>query len=40
VGGWGPGELLGQRFFNAGGPRVACKHGAIVYRFEAVVFGD
>jgi uncharacterized protein (TIGR00296 family) len=38
--GWGPGELLAHTCLKAGLPRDAWQHGAIVYRFEAVVFGD
>jgi AmmeMemoRadiSam system protein A len=40
VGGWGPGDPRANRFLKGGRPRAGCHHGAIVYRFEAVVFGD
>jgi uncharacterized protein len=38
--GWGPAELLAHSCLKGGLPRDAWQHGAIVYRFEAVVFGD
>ena len=38
--GWGPEELLAHTCLKAGLPRDAWQHGAMVYRFEAIVFGD
>jgi AmmeMemoRadiSam system protein A len=38
--GWGPEELLAHTCLKAGLPRDAWQHGATVYRFEAIVFGD
>ena len=38
--GWGPQELLVHTCVKAGLPRDAWQHGATVYRFEAIVFGD
>jgi uncharacterized protein len=38
--GWGPAELLAHTCLKAGLPRDAWQHGAIVYRFEAIVVGD
>jgi AmmeMemoRadiSam system protein A len=38
--GWTPEQLLAHTCVKAGLPRDAWQHGAIVYRFEAVVFGD
>lgn len=38
--GWTPEQFLTHACLKAGLPRDAWQHGATVYRFEAVVFGD